>query len=78
MSLAVRFMSHARFGESAREFSPILIGNQGFVHGFYYTQLDKVASETGVSFRQLSGQKFMMGNAEIRLPFTGPEKTGSD
>jgi Tol biopolymer transport system component len=74
VSLAVRFMSHTRFGDGANEFSPILVGNMGFVHGFYYTQLDKISSETGVSFRQLSGQKFMMGNAEIRLPFTGPEK----
>lgn len=74
VSLAVRFMTHNRFGASAREFSPILIGNQGFVHGFYYTQLDKIGAETGVSFRQLSGQKFAMANAEIRLPFTGPER----
>jgi hypothetical protein len=44
VSFALRFMSHSRFGESAKEFSPILIGNQGFVHGFYYNQLDKIAS----------------------------------
>ncbi len=74
VSFAARFMHHARYGKSAAEFSPILIGNMGFVHGFYYNQIDKITQETGVGFEQLSGQKFLMGNFEIRLPFTGPER----
>ncbi|MEP7269067.1 MAG: hypothetical protein ABI844_15720 [Saprospiraceae bacterium] len=74
VTFAARFMHHARFGQSAEEFSPILVGNMGFVHGFYYTQLDKIASQYNLSFDQLSGQKFLMGNFEVRLPFTGPER----
>ena len=46
----------------------------GFVHGFYYTQLDKIASQYNLTFDHLSGQKLLMGNFEVRLPFTGPEK----
>ncbi|MBK6817709.1 MAG: PD40 domain-containing protein [Saprospiraceae bacterium] len=74
VSIAARVMYHGRFGESARGFSPILVGNMGFVHGFYYTQLDRLASENGIGFEQLSGQKLLMGNLEVRLPFTGPER----
>jgi hypothetical protein len=74
VTIAVRGMQHARFGESANEFPPILVGNMGFVHGFFWTQLDRIASTYDLSFEQLSGQKFLMGNFEIRLPFTGPER----
>lgn len=74
VTLAFRGMQHARFGGNSFEFSPILVGNMGFVHGFYYNQLDRIANETGISFEHLSGQKFLMSNFEIRLPFTGPER----
>ena len=74
VTIAVRGMHHARYGQSANNFSPILIGNMGFVHGFYYTQLDNIASQYNLTFDHLSGQKLLMGNFEVRLPFTGPEK----
>jgi len=74
ISIAARFLHHARYGQSAEGFSPILIGNMGFVHGFYYNQLDGIRERSGVNFEQLSGQKLLMGNVEIRLPFTGPER----
>lgn len=74
VSLAVRFMHHGRYGSSAEGFNPILIGNMGFVHGFYYNQLDGIRERSGVTFEQLSGQKLLMGNVELRLPFTGPER----
>jgi len=74
ISLAVRFLHHGRYGESAQGFNPILIGNMGFVHGFNYNQLDGIKERSGVTFEQLSGQKLLMGNVEIRLPLTGPER----
>ncbi len=74
VSLAARFLYHGRYGKSSNEFSPILIGNMGFVHGFYYTQLDRIRERYGLTFEQLSGQKLLMGNVEVRLPFTGPER----
>lgn len=74
VTLAVRGMHHARYGQGANQFSPILIGNMGFVHGFYYTQLDRIAQDYNLTFDHLSGQKFLMGNFEVRLPFTGPER----
>jgi len=46
----------------------------GFVHGFNYNQLDGIKERSGVTFEQLSGQKLLMGNVEIRLPLTGPER----
>ncbi|MDR2282902.1 MAG: tolB protein precursor, partial [Sphingobacterium sp.] len=42
-----------------------------FVRGFDDLNPDKVG---GVSFNDLMGSRTLVGNFEVRLPFTGPEK----
>jgi len=75
VSLAVRGYYNGRFGEDADtdRFVPLFIGFPGFVHGFFGQALDQQL-QNGVSVNQLTGSQMLIGNIELRLPFTGPEK----
>jgi len=75
VSLALRGYYSGRFGEDAdtERFAPLFIGFPGFVHGFFGDALNQQI-QNGVSFNQLTGSQMLVGNLELRLPFTGPEK----
>jgi hypothetical protein len=87
ISLAFRITHHARYGEDADNFNPILIGYQGLVHGYDYNQIVKRLSVSQGSsdgqtlngrvteeLYRLSGSKIVVTGTEVRLPFTGPER----
>jgi Tol biopolymer transport system component len=74
-SLATRFQFNLRDGKSAEDrnlFFPLYLGWPGFVHGFFGRAIDMQAGE--LDYNQLVGTRLMMGNFEVRLPFTGPKK----
>jgi Tol biopolymer transport system component len=72
-TFAVRGMSYLRFIDESKTVYPFYIGNMGFVRGLGSVISNKV-DELGLTFGQLIGSKMMLGNAEIRVPFTGPRK----
>jgi hypothetical protein len=87
ISLAFRITHHARYGEDADNFNPILIGYQGLVHGYDYNQIIKRLSVSQGSSNwqtlkgrlteelyRLSGSKIIVTGMEVRLPFSGPER----
>jgi hypothetical protein len=72
-TLAVRGIAYGRMGRDAEEFtqfSPLFAGNPWFVRGF---QGDALYVADPTLFAQTIGSKILIGNAEIRLPFTGPK-----
>lgn len=88
ISLAFRLTQHARYGEDAGSFNPILVGFQGMVHGYEYRQIiRRLGASQGnpdnnrtfnerltEELYRLSGSKIVVTGAEVRLPFTGPER----
>ena len=74
ISLALRALHFARFGQDALNFYPTLLGQYGLMHGFGYSQLDKLRTRYGIEYEQISGANIALGSVEIRLPLLGPKK----
>ena len=76
VGLAFRLMHFGRYGQDANELQPIYLGNPNFVRGYSFRGLRKpVGTGAGfMSIENLIGSKIAVANAEVRLPFTGPEE----
>ncbi len=72
VSLAFRGMVYNRFNQDVNSVYPIYIAQMGFVRGYYspFFSID-VAEKNGIYFEQMLGSKIMMGNFELRFPFSG-------
>jgi Tol biopolymer transport system component len=74
-SIATRFQFNVRDGKDAENrnlFFPLYLGWPGYVHGFFGRAVDRQSGE--LDYNQLVGTRLLMGNFELRLPFTGPKK----
>jgi len=74
-TFAVRGMGYARVGGTSTAFSlqyPLFAGNPFFVRG--YDRKVFSAREDSVFVYRTVGSKLLVGNFEIRLPFTGPKR----
>jgi Tol biopolymer transport system component len=78
VSLALRFYHYGRYGADAESgaLPPLFLGFPTLVRGYDGASFYRNQSiETGgFSVNQLSGSRILVANAEIRLPFTGPER----
>lgn len=77
VGLAFRLMHFGRYGQDANELQPIYLGNPNFVRGYSFRGLRDPTGRRGGGFmtiENLIGSKILVGNAEVRLPFTGPEE----
>lgn len=70
-TLAARVYSYMRVGDGADQLYNIYIGYPYLIRGF---ESSSFGPSSMVSFNDLSGSKMVVGNLELRLPFTGPEK----
>jgi len=70
-TLAARAYSYIRSGKDEDRLRGTYIGYPFFIRGFDNLDPNKVG---GLSFDDLMGSRSVIGNFEIRLPFTGPEK----
>ncbi len=74
-TFAVRGMAYARTGGNFTEFSlqyPLFAGNSFFVRG-YDRNVFSATEDPDFIFRTV-GSKMVIGNFEVRLPFTGPRR----
>jgi Tol biopolymer transport system component len=69
VTFAFRVLHYATLGEDSRSFYPILIGDNGLVHGFDYSSLRVYQENNGIYWNQLSGSKILLGGFEVRLAF---------
>jgi len=74
VTFAFRALHYATLGKDSRSFYPILIGDNGLVHGYQYGTLREYQDNNGINEYQLSGSKILLSSFEVRLPFTGPER----
>jgi hypothetical protein len=75
VTFAVRGLAYVRTGEESTAFSlqyPLFAGNSFFVRG-YDRNVYNAPEDTLFIFRTV-GSKMLIGNFEIRLPFTGPRQ----
>ncbi|HHM20794.1 MAG TPA: hypothetical protein ENJ20_02115 [Bacteroidetes bacterium] len=72
-TFAFRAMHLGRYGRDANALTPIYIGYPWFVRGYGFSH-SEILERNKISFDQLAGSKVLIGNFEIRIPFTGPER----
>lgn len=80
-TFAFRGTHYGRYGQEADDqgiFYPLYLGYPGFVRGLDYNSLYKLQGSSLIgedwSFESLLGSKVLLAGAEIRFPFTGPER----
>ena len=73
-TLAGRLMHYGRYGRDANLFYPIFLGFPWYIRGYEYNNAIEVLQQNGRSVDELFGSKIVVANAEVRLPFTGPEQ----
>jgi hypothetical protein len=81
-TLAIRGMHIGRYpgyfelGKTSREVEsiPLYVAQPWFIRGYSQLSSTELSSRYGIQVSQLLGSKMLIGGAEIRLPFTGPER----
>ncbi len=78
VSLAFRFYNYGMYGKDAESgvIPPFYLGYPWLIRGYEnisYSGNDFLTGET-FNVSRLSGTRIMVANAEVRLPFTGPER----
>jgi Tol biopolymer transport system component len=73
VTLAVRGFHYSRFGTDANVYFPIFVGQMGMVRGYELSGRD-FQEDYDLRVSQVVGSKVLLGSAEVRLPFTGPER----
>jgi hypothetical protein len=76
ITLAARFYGYGRIGDTHDLLYPLFVGYPFLIRGYEYNSFynsSKVGTN-GFTVNQLSGNRIAVGNFEVRLPFTGPEK----
>ncbi|HEX2532856.1 MAG TPA: hypothetical protein VHK69_03915, partial [Chitinophagaceae bacterium] len=79
LTLATRNMYLGRFGRDAQTgvLPPLFIGYPSLVRGYNalnFAQETESGGTTGITINDLIGNRIYVGNVELRLPFTGPER----
>lgn len=74
LSLAFRFYNYGLWGGTGDEPLPQLyLGNPWYIHG-YENINNSGFGQDGFDLSRLTGSKIAVANAEIRFPFSGPER----
>jgi hypothetical protein len=76
VGFAFRGMHYGRYGGDSDRMFPLYLGNELFVRGYNNGSfLNQVSADnTGLGINQLVGSRMAIANAEMRIPFTGPER----
>src|SRR5690606_36238445 len=71
VTIAARLYSYMRVGKDESALYPLYIGYPYLIRGYESGNVDVTGN---IGFSELSGSRMAVGNFEIRIPFTGPEK----
>lgn len=74
VTLAGRLYSYTRFGGDQNALYPLYIGYPYLIRGYEANSFYRTTSNASAYIDQLTGSKIAVGNFEVRLPFTGPQK----
>ena len=80
LTFAIRNMFMGRFGKDAASgaIPPLYLGYANLIHGYYALDFQNTnGNKQTLSINDLIGSRMYVVNAELRLPFTGPERLAS-
>lgn len=77
VTFAVRAMHEGRYGGDS-QFFPLFVISPWYIRGYSdflgATNTQEIINRYGLNVEDYRGSKVLVGNAEIRLPFTGPKR----
>ncbi len=75
-SIGMRLMHYGRYGGDANNdrLFPMYLGNPYYIRGYDSRALNNNIGQNGAVVNQLVGNSMLVGNLELRIPFTGPEQ----
>lgn len=74
VAFAFRMMHYGRYGQDGRRLFPLYLGSPWFVRGFNSDVTNDLLVQGVIQEDNLFGSSILLGNAEIRIPFTGPKQ----
>lgn len=76
VGFALRGLHYGRYGGDSDRLYPLYIGNELFVRGYNngFFQDNQCPDGSCLGINQVVGSRMAVANAEIRLPFSGPER----
>lgn len=76
VTVATRNLFMGRYGKDAENgiLPPLYIGYPSLIRGYGALNYTEGASDFPLTINDLIGSRMYVGNAELRLPFTGPER----
>lgn len=74
VTLAFRATHNGRYGGNSEDLFPQYVGFPWFVRGLNTNEGQEVFLASGRDIDELTGSKLLATSAEIRIPFTGPER----
>lgn len=72
VTFAARAMHYGRYGDDGNRFTDYFLGFPWFVRGYDFNTATEILRQNGRNIEELFGSKMLVGNAEVRIPFTGP------
>ena len=72
--IALRATHYGRYGGNGDQLFPLYIGSPWYIRGYDFNQIQENFVQNGKSTNLLFGSKLFVTNAEVRIPFTGPEQ----
>ncbi|MEO0625675.1 MAG: hypothetical protein AAFY91_01720, partial [Bacteroidota bacterium] len=73
-AFAFRLLHQGRYGGNSDNLFPLYLGSPWFVRGANGNDIVDVLAQNGRDIEELIGSKLIVANAELRIPFTGPER----
>ncbi len=74
IALAGRIVHYGRYGKDSEAIYPLFLGYPWYIRGYGFNTAGELLPANKLSVESLFGSKILVANAEIRLPFTGPEQ----
>ncbi|MBP9076387.1 MAG: PD40 domain-containing protein [Haliscomenobacter sp.] len=74
IGLAARVMHYGRYGQDGRRLYPMYLGSPWFVRGFNSDVTNDLLVQGVIEEDNLFGSSILLGNFEVRIPFTGPKQ----
>jgi hypothetical protein len=72
-TLALRALHYGRYGGNGDDLFPLYLGSPWYIRGLQANDIVPILEANGRNINELVGSKLLVGNLEIRVPFTGPK-----
>ena len=73
-ALAFRGLHFGRYGSQGNDLFPLYVGSPWYMRGLNANDAVGAMDAAGRNVNELVGSKLLVGNLELRVPFTGPEQ----